>query len=203
MTLEIDRSQFRKGIRISTLVLVDTRSHHLFGPAGSIRADTGGILRHCRAALLHARRLGTPVMFVRDRYFGSNTPTKAGRSWIKGLEPQRNDRVFERDGESCYDGPYFREVIETAGRSIAVAGFLGSGGCLATAVDALCAGHAITFLKDAIVDDMSARVIDVSLVGSLAAFRRFEVQVKSTVQWIAAPVAPPLRTADRKASLCH
>lgn len=199
MTFEFEHKQFRNVIRPQTLVLVDPCKNHLTGTGRTSRASVAGILVRCRAALAHARSAGIPVTFVRDRQPRDGISSKDGSPvWIKGFEPGRYDSVFERAGPSCYGSPYFDEVVEGAGRGIAVAGFAGRGGCLATAADAVFKGHAVAFLTDAILDDLSASVFDTSFTGSLAAFTKFDVRAISARCWMAEPVAA--RTMQAAAS---
>jgi hypothetical protein len=106
-------------------------------------------------------------------------------TWIKGFEPKRHDSMFDRAGPSCYGSVYFDEVVEDAGRHIVVAGFLGRGGCLATAADAVSMGHGITFLSNAIYDSLSERLFDLSMAGSLTAFTRFDIRIMQTGAWAA------------------
>lgn len=187
MTLEFERRQFRQTFQSQVLVLADLRKQHLTQAGAVPRAATAGILVRCRAVLAHARGMGLPVTFVRDRPSFSNASGSDGGSvWIKGFEPGRYDSVFERAGPSCYGNPYFDEVVEGAGRGIVVAGFAGRGGCLATAADAVSAGHAVTFLTDAIFDDLSAQVFDCSHARSLAAFTKFDIRAVTARHWIAA-----------------
>ncbi len=187
MTLEFEQWQFRQAFQSQVLVLSDLRKQHLTQAGAVPRAAAAGILVRCRAVLAHARSMGLPVAFVRDLPLSGNAAGSGGGSvWIKGFEPGRYDSVFERAGPSCYGNPYFDEVVEGAGRGIVVAGFAGRGGCLATAGDAMSAGHAVTFLTDAIFDDLSARFFDCSLAGSLAAFTKFDVRAVTARRWIAA-----------------
>ncbi len=136
-----------------TLVLVDPcrwRLRRAWRPISV--ADP--ILAQCRLALTYARWAGVPVIFVRDRRGSGGWQGPApGPAWIEGFEPRRHESVFERAGRSCYESPYFREVVEGAGGVFAVAGFIGPGGCGATAADARAAGHIVLFLVDAIDDD--------------------------------------------------
>lgn len=187
MTFEFERKQFGHAFQSPTLVLVDPCKKHLAETAEVSRAVAAGILVRCRAVLAHARSMGIPVTYVRDRQSSMNAPGKdGGPIWIKGFEPGRYDSVFERAGPSCYGSPYFDEVVEGAGRGIVVAGFAGRGGCLSTASDAVSMGHAVTFLTDAIFDDLSACVFDNSLTASLAVFTKFEIRAMPAQRWIAA-----------------
>lgn len=182
MTFEFEQSQFIGSLPSSVLVLVDPCRRHLLRTSAIPRAEAAGILTNCRAALAHARATGIPVVFVRDRVLNSDSRDE-GRSWIRGFEPKRHESIFERVGPSCYGSPYFDEVIDGAGRNIVVAGFIGRGGCLATAADAVSTGHSIVFLSNALHDDLSARIFDASLAGSLKAFTKFDVCVTQTQSW--------------------
>lgn len=186
MTYTFAQKQFKSALQSPTLVLVDLCRRNLTRPTETSRATAAGILVRCRAALAHARRTGIPVTFVRDRTGGRNDFGKAeAHVWIHGFEPKRHESVFERIGPSCYDSPYFEEIMNGAGRHIVIAGFVGRGGCLATAADAVRAGHAITFLKDGICDDLSGRTVDYSLVSSLAALMKFDIRTVKGSHWIA------------------
>ena len=182
MTFEFERSQFRAAAPRSVLVLVDPCKRHVVEPAAPVRTGTDNMLANCRRATTHARALGIPVAFVRNRKPKTDPPNN-GQGWIDGFEPRRNDSVFERVGISCYGSPYFSEVVDGAGGNIVVAGFVGHGGCLATAADAVSARHRIVFLSDALQDDLLEPFLDAAPAGSQNTDRHFDIRVTQTQSW--------------------
>ena len=156
MTFAFGVARAAHRIPSTTLVLVDLCRARLRDGQRPAPA-TEAILAHCRASLVYARLAAIPVIFVRNRRQGEGWRSPgAGLIWIDGFEPRRHESVFERTGLSCYDSPYFTEIVDGVGGSCVVAGFVGPGGCRATAADAQAAGHRLTFLADAIDDDAAA-----------------------------------------------
>ncbi len=184
MTFEFKSQSFTRLAGQHVLLVVDPVRRHLVGPDALPHAQSAGIVKNCRAALLYARIMNIPVAFMRDLGASKGRSEEAGLDkWLVGFEPKRNDSIFDRVGPSCYGSAYLDEVIEGAGRHIVLAGFLGRGGCLATAADALSIGHGVTFLTDAIHDSLSGRFFDSSMASSIKAFTRFDVRVMHTRGW--------------------
>jgi nicotinamidase-related amidase len=182
MTCEPRSDRFSTPFPLATLVLVDMRRENLSSTHGFRRSVAAGVLSNCRAALAFARRMEWPVAFVSGS--GDAADPCQSSALIKGFEPQRLDALFDRRSVSCYSGPYFEEGIQQSGGAAVLAGFLGRGGCLSTGADALLAGHRVTFLSDATMDDLSDRAFNASVVHLLRAFTNFDVRVLSTSAWI-------------------
>ncbi|HWA91419.1 MAG TPA: isochorismatase family protein [Rhizomicrobium sp.] len=174
MAIEFQRDHFENSATLPLLVIVDPRASHLASGSGLDRATGAGIVSRCRAALGFARSFGLAVSIVR----GETGP------WIKGLEPLRHDILIERRGRSCYANEFFDEVAQAAGGEIALAGFVGDGGCLATVADALCAGHRVTILQDATCDGVSSLFSEAHLA-ALRRFTRLDVRTATAGAWIA------------------
>lgn len=115
---------------------------------------------------------------------GESQAADQSNEWIKGFEPQQLDPLFDRRRASCYSSPYFEEGMRESGGAVVLAGFLGRGGCLSTGVDALLAGHRVTFLSDATLDDVSDRAFDETTIRLLRAFTTFDVAMLTTGRWI-------------------
>ncbi len=190
MTFEFKNQSFVDSAGQQVLLIVDPVRRYLAGADALLHAQSAGIVKNCHAALHYARMMEIPVAFMRDCNPGAK-PSDDGSldGWIAGFEPRRNDSLFDRVGPSCYGSVYLDEVIENAGRHIVLAGFLGRGGCLATAADAVSVGHGVTFLTDAIHDNLSGRLFDCSMASSIKAFTRFDVRVMHTRAWTTA-IAP-------------
>lgn len=135
----------------ATLVLVDMRHNHCGSSPCPLIGDAvaASVLENCRIALRFARRSRWQVAFVCGSCGLAASDT---RPWIDGLEPHRLDALFDRRSVSCYSSPLFASAMADNGGAILVAGFLGTGGMLATAMDAALAGHRIGFLSDAVRD---------------------------------------------------
>jgi nicotinamidase-related amidase len=192
VSFQFNKRHFAGARRLPVLVLVDLCRHRLANRRGLGHGDTAGILAHCRIALVHARAAGMAVAFMRDAGRVKNEP---GTDWIKGFEPLRDDMVFERRSASCYANPYFEESAREAG-GLVVAGFLGDGGCLSTAADAIRASNGITFLEDATIDPASARTLGEMSLAQLNAFTNFEIYATGTRQWIASMGATGNQSVD-------
>lgn len=189
MTFEFKNRSFVCSASQQVLLIVDPVRRHLVGADALLHAQSAGVVKNCRGALRYARMMDIPVAFMRNRNPGAKPSDDASLDgWIAGFEPKRNDSLFDRVGPSCYGGAYLDEVIENAGRHIVLAGFLGRGGCLATAADAVSIGHGVTFLTDAIHDNLSGRLFDCSMASSIKAFTRFDVRVMHTRVWTTAIV---------------
>lgn len=184
MAIEFQRDHFDNAATLPMLVIVDPRAKHLLPQSDVSRAAGAGIVSRCRDALAFARSCGLTVSIVRGEA-AMQAPDACPSGWIKGLEPLRSDVLLERHGRSCYSSEFFDEVAQAAGGDIALAGFVGNGGCLATVVDALGAGHRVTILQDATYDSVSQSFSDAHL-RSLKAFTRLDVRLVRVSSWIAA-----------------
>ena len=143
-----------------------------------------GILAHCRMALRHARANEFPVAFI------SNGP-RSGR-WMAQLEPRNTDMLFERRAASIYSCPYFRDATQRM-RKIVFAGFFRNGGCAATLVDGLTAGHDLLFLRDAIEMSEEEQGFWFSMLSQPENAPQLAARAGTTTQWIAA-TGPHVRT---------
>lgn len=183
MTMEFERDRFDNAAPLPMLVIVDPCKRHVAAQPGIDRATSAGIVAGCRAALSVARARGMGIAFVRgDAAAGPGGAAAAG--WIKGFEPSRSDVLLDRHGPSCYTSEYFDDVVQAAGGDIVIAGFAGQGGCIATAADAICAGHRITVLRDATYDKASELFAEPQL-HQLAAFTKFGIRSTTVHRWIA------------------
>jgi nicotinamidase-related amidase len=180
MAIEFQRDHFDNAATLPMLVIVDPRARHIAPQSGISRAMGSGLVSRCRAALAFARSAGLTVSIVRG---GPDADTGPG-GWIKGLEPLRPDVVLERRARSLYSCEFFDEVAQAAGGDIALAGFLGDGGCLATAADALCAGHRVTILQDAVLDN-SSQLFSEAHLRALRTFTMLDVRAAAVGAWIA------------------
>jgi nicotinamidase-related amidase len=107
-------------------------------------------LDNCRKVLDHSRRIGLPVVFIRmfneSAFFNRATPFVR---WIEGIEPRRNEMVFERNSPCCYSSEPFTELASASRGGIVLAGFAGESACLSTLIDAFHRNHEVTYLCDA------------------------------------------------------
>lgn len=145
--------------------------------AGLGHSVFAGVLAHCRAALRHARMHEFPVAFI------SNGP-RSGR-WMSQLEPRNVDMLFERRAASIYSCPYFRDATRRA-RRLVFAGFFRSGGCAATLVDGLAAGHELLFLRDAIEMSEEEQGFWFSMLSQTENAARLKARAGTTAEWIVA-----------------
>jgi nicotinamidase-related amidase len=175
MTMELNRHQFENAARLAALVIVDPCKRNLVAGLGPSRAETAGILNNARRALQHARTLGLPVAVVRSH--DDDTP------WINGFEPRREDALLRKSSLSCYSNPYFDDIVQGAGGHVVLCGFLGEGGCIATIVGALHAGHAVTVLRDAMFDGATDQGAN-SILRHLTAYTDLDIAVPNTSAWI-------------------
>jgi nicotinamidase-related amidase len=186
LSFQFDERSFANARALPVIVFVDPCHHRLTNRRGLGHGEIAGVLANCRAALLHARRMGMAVAFVRD---GVNPRTGSNFDWIKGFEPERSDMIFERRARSCYANPYFEEIARTSGELV-LAGFPGPGGCLSIAADAVRAGTRITFLEDATFDGESARVLGAFSQVRISALTKIEIYSAGTHKWIASTKMP-------------
>jgi nicotinamidase-related amidase len=176
--------RFDSRFPLATLALVDIRKQGNPSADGLCSSDSAGILANCRTALAFARRMGWPVAFVRSLTADPGEPLS--NEWIGGFEPQQLDPVFDRRGTSCYSSPYFEDAVGQTAGAVVLAGFLGHGGCMSTAADAFQAGHRVTFLTDATLDDAADRAVDASMLQHLRTFAKFDISAVTTAAWIRA-----------------
>lgn len=182
MTMQFGRDQFDNIARLPMLVVVDPRTKHLAGESGVSRAACAGIVARCRSALRHARAHGLAVAYLRGDA-AERACDGGSNAWIRGFEPMRSEILLERRGLSCYDSGFFDEVAQAAGGDVVLAGFLGEGGCLATAADSMYAGHRITILSDATYDEAARNFSDGHLK-LLRAFTKLDINAMTTGNWI-------------------
>jgi nicotinamidase-related amidase len=192
MTFQPDRRLFQPKMAIGTLVLVDMHRSYLTGSDGLRRCPVASIIANCRLALSAARRSAWHVAFVCGD--GANTPRCQG--WLRGFEPQRSDAIFDRRSPSCYSSPYFSGAVDSNGSAIVIAGFLGEGGCLSTAADAIMAGHGITFLTDAIKDHTSVGLFGGSAIQLLRNFTTLDIAALPSADWSRQVAVPPDQPGD-------
>lgn len=148
MSQLIELNQFRVPRYGPTLVLVDL--HHGIARGGRPTIAMRDALAQCELALVHARRIGLPVAFMR-RYDRSRGGAFAQRTpqWLPGFMPSRSDMVFDREELSCYASTPFAEMTRHSRGNYALAGLFGDAACLATAIDAYERGHRFSYLHDA------------------------------------------------------
>ena len=182
MTMQFERDHFDNAATLPMLVIVDPRSKHIGAQSGISRAARAGIVAGCLAALSLARLRGLAVAILRGEGTGGASDGGAG-GWIKGFEPMRSDILLERRGKSCYSSEYFDEIAQAAGGDIVLAGFAGEGGCLATAADAISAGHRVTFLRDATYDRTSESFSE-SQLRLLGSFTKFDIRAATVSSWV-------------------
>ena len=158
MTIAFYETRARHPLSTATLVLVDVCRGSLPTPRAPAPMATAQTLARCHEALLAARRVGVPVVFVHDQPGdAANLPPGQSR-WFAGFEPRRYESVVARSAHSCYASPYFLEILDGAGRSMLLAGLLGLEAAGATAADALRHGHRLTLLSDTVGFDSTALI---------------------------------------------
>ncbi|HEY2033073.1 MAG TPA: isochorismatase family protein [Rhizomicrobium sp.] len=135
MSFQYAGKEFAQPRPLHTLVLVDVRNS---APQDD---DAQPAIAHCRSALRHARSVGLPVCFLHE------ARSAPARSWMSGMQPTRDDRLFVRRGPSCFDNPYFAEA---ASGILVLAGFFGRDTIMATARDARRHARSLILLEDAI-----------------------------------------------------
>jgi nicotinamidase-related amidase len=175
MTMELNRHQFENAARLAAFVVIDPcKSGHVRGLGPNCSA-VAGILSNVKRALAHARSLGLPVAFVRS--------DNERAVWISDIEPRREDAVLMRSELSCYSNPYFDDLVQRAGGNIVLCGFTGEGGCIATIGGAIHAGHDVTVLRDATLDDAADPAAE-SLLRHLTTYVDLDISAISTSAWI-------------------
>jgi isochorismate hydrolase len=109
-------------------------------------------MANCRAALRHARACGIPVAFTRQVAAPVNMVTSPTYPrWIEGFEPNRWDRIFDRERPSCYASAEFTEVADELCGNYVMAGRFAELSCLSTAVEAFHRDHRPIVLSDALM----------------------------------------------------
>ncbi|MEA2919742.1 MAG: hypothetical protein QOJ15_11823 [Bradyrhizobium sp.] len=132
------------------MVFVDAQQEYLATPRLPAIAGIDRALDNCRKALDHSRKIGLPVAFIRmlseSAFFNRATPFV---HWIYGLEPCRNEMVFERASLSCYSCERFSALVSQSRGGMVLAGCAGESACLSTLIDAFHRHHKVTYLCDA------------------------------------------------------
>jgi nicotinamidase-related amidase len=170
---------------IPTLVLLDMQQEYIASPRLYSIPDVEVALENCRLALLHARRLGLPIAFLRmiDKAPFFN-PLLSYSNWIAGFEPLTSEMVFERSKPSCYANREFAHAMTEGGGHFVLAGFSGEAGCLATAVEAFHRGHRVTYLADASASHGLNRIPAPSVHKTVAQLIGLYGDVTTTESWI-------------------
>jgi nicotinamidase-related amidase len=175
---------------IPTLVLLDMQQEYIASPRLYSIPDAETALENCRLALMHSRRTGLPVAFLRmvDRSPFFN-PVLSYSSWIPGFEPLTSEMVFERSKPSCYANREFAHAMTEGGGHFVLAGFSGEAGCLATAVEAFHRGHRFTFLADASASQGLNQISAPTVHDTVAQLIGLYGEVTTTRSWIAEQTA--------------
>jgi len=170
---------------IPTLVLLDMQQEYVASPRLYSLPDAELALENCRLALMHARRVGLPVAFLRmvDRSLFFN-PALSYSNWIDGFEPLTSEMVFERSKPSCYANLEFAHAMTEGGGHFVLAGFSGEAGCLATAVEAFHRGHRVTYLTDASASHGLNQIAASSVHKTVAELIGLYGEVTTTRDWI-------------------
>jgi len=170
---------------IPTLVLLDMQQEYVASPRLYSLPDAELALENCRLALMHARRVGLPVAFLRmvDRSPFFN-PALSYSNWIDGFEPLTSEMVFERSKPSCYANLEFAHAMTEGGGHFVLAGFSGEAGCLATAVEAFHRGHRVTYLTDASASHGLNRIAASSVHKTVVELIGLYGEVTTTRDWI-------------------
>jgi isochorismate hydrolase len=152
MNTVVNLNNFRqRGRELPTLVLVDM--HHDLSREEMHSAPLfSEAMANCRAALRHARACGIPVAFTRQVAAPVNMVTSPTYPrWIEGFEPNRWDRIFDRERPSCYASAEFTEVADELCGNYVMAGRFAELSCLSTAVEAFHRDHRPIVLSDALM----------------------------------------------------
>lgn len=186
MNSVVDLRVFANSANVPTVVLADMQQEYLAAPRMLAIPDIDLALANCERILLHCRKVGLPVAFMRSlgesAFFNRASPFAR---WIDGFEPQRNEMTFERSSPSCYSSEPFAAMMNQSPGGFVLAGFAGESACLSTLVDAFHRRHKVTFLHDAsashALDDVTAAEVHraVSKIGGLYG------EVYETTDWIA------------------
>ncbi|HEY8333167.1 MAG TPA: isochorismatase family protein [Tardiphaga sp.] len=198
MTSVVSLRVFANSASVPTVVLVDMQQEYLAAPRMLAIPDIDLALANCQRVLLHCRRVGLPVAFMRSlgesAFFNRASPF--GR-WIDGFEPQRNEMIFERSSPSCYSSESFTAMMSQSPGGFVLAGFAGESACLSTLVDAYHRRHKVTFLHDAsashALDDVPADEVHraVSKICGLYG------EVYETTDWIASTLPRKLGQGNK------
>lgn len=185
MTCEPDSRLFGGSLPMSCLVLVNMRTANAVSKSKMGIGRTNGfagVIANCHSALTYARHVGLPVIHVCGNEIEETSD--ACCRWLNGFAPEHDDAVLYRKTGSCYSSPFFSDKVQENGNTIVMAGFLGRGGSLMTGADAYRAGHRITFLSDAIYDDLPGFTLSQNSIQLLRTYAHFAVEVQSTGRWI-------------------
>lgn len=175
---------------IPTLVLVDLQQEYAASPRLFSIPHVEAALENCRDALMHSRRIGLPVAFLRmaGRSAFSDLTLSYSNS-IPGFEPLTSEMVFERNKPSCYANREFAHAMTEGGGHFVLAGFSGEAGCLATAVEAFHRGHRVTFLADASASHSLDQIAAPAVHETVARLIGLYGEVTTTRNWIAEQTA--------------
>lgn len=147
MTSVIDFLKFKSQAAAPILVLIGLHQN----PDGSSN-DVHGYDRavfNCRSLLDRARTCDIAVAHVRSIAPKGVHDRLRYPPWISGLEPMRNDLVFDVLQPSCYSNTEFSRAMDCSNGNFAIAGLFGEAACLSTAIDAHHRQHKFTYLFDA------------------------------------------------------
>jgi nicotinamidase-related amidase len=172
--------------QIPTLVLLDLQQEYVASPRLYSIPQAEKALENCRLALVHSRRVGLPVAFLRmighSPFFN---PALSYSNWIPGFEPLTSEMVFERSKPSCYANREFAHAMTEGGGHFVLAGFSGEAGCLATAVEAFHQGHRVTYLADASASLGLGQIPASTVHETVAQLIGLYGEVTTTQDWIA------------------
>lgn len=182
MGIQPDMYKFRTQPHTDTLTFVDMRPEQISDE--DIKASR--VVELCRKTLGFARDNNIPQAYVYGHGEQGIAPPDTDK-WIDGFEPRSTDQVFLRRQLSCFSSPYFGESLCSRGRII-LAGFLGSGGGLATCIDAYLAGAEITLLADALYDPLSRNIISEQAVRHFSHKTETGIRIQSVDEWIKSQV---------------
>ena len=108
MTSVASLRTFANSSSVPIVVFVDMQQEYLANPRLPAISEVDHALDNCRKVLVHSRRIGLPVAFIRmlneSGFFNRATPFVR---WIEGFEPYRNEMVFDRASPSRYSSEPF------------------------------------------------------------------------------------------------
>lgn len=143
----IDLLEFKSQTASPILVLVGLHQNP-DGVLSDLQAYSRTI-SNCRSLLDRARACGIVVAHARSIAPRGAHDRLHYPSWIPGLEPMRNDMVFDVLQPSCYSNTEFSRAMDYSSGNFAIAGLFGETACLSTAIDAYHRNHRFTYLSDA------------------------------------------------------
>lgn len=147
MSSVIDFLEFKSQAAAPTLVLVGLHQNPDGSP--SDLRDYGRAISNCRSLLDRARSCNIVVAHVRSIAPKGVHDRLRYPPWIPGLEPMRNDMIFDALQPSCYSNTEFSRAMDYSNGNFAIAGLFGETACLSTAIDAYHRHHRFTYLSDA------------------------------------------------------